>query len=470
MGQLFGGDVDIEHILPLSGCLDDSFLNKTLCFADVNRSEKRNRTPFEAFRADPPRWEGMVGRMTRNTREHGMPAIKVERFQLAGEALEKHLTEFKASQLNDTRHASVRAKEYLARLYGGNLSQGIDAAGKRRIVVGNGQATAILRRSLGLDALLPTGPESKRDDHRHHAVDAVAVALTGPATIQRLSSNIDYGKGRPRPGALPAPWKSFTDDLKSAVQHIVVSFRIDNRVRGPLHAESLYSPPRGVDGMPAEGGRFVHVRKRLEALSVNEVEDIVDSNVQSLVKAALNGKSPKDIFLEGKPETYPKLPNKNGKPIPVLRVRIRKAGAAEAIGTGHRQRFVQTDENHHLLVDAAPAKGGKKGVRYRLVSLLDAVRRKTARERILDRQPTTLFSLAKNDLVTCFPDGGLPRLCRVLAISEKEFEGCWATDARLFEQRKKAGARVRVSPSRFVAWNCRKMVVSPIGVLRPCRA
>lgn len=465
MGQLFGGDVDIEHILPLSGCLDDSFLNKTLCFADVNRGEKRNRTPFEAFGSDPSHWEEMVQRMTRNVREHDMPAIKLERFQLAAEALESYLTEFKASQLNDTRHASVRAKEYLARLYGGNLSQGVDATGRRRILIGNGQATAILRRSLGLDAVLPTGPERKREDHRHHAVDAVAVALTGPATIQRLSSNIDYGKGRPRPGAMSPPWTGFVEDLKSGVERIVVSFRIDNRVRGPLHAETLYSPPRREDGAPAGDGRFVHVRKRLEELSLKEVEDIVDPRIRALVKDALNGSAPKEVFIEGKPETYPQLSNRNGKPIPVLRVRIKKAGLAEGIGTGNRQRFVQSDENHHLEISEQMDKRGRAKWVGRVVSLAEAYARTRNGKEVILRDLGFQFSLAKDDTVVQ-QETGRPVYLRVRGFSEGEVEFTHASDARL----KKFRERIRISPGVMAKSGSRKVVVSPIGVQRPCRA
>ncbi|MEW6074190.1 MAG: type II CRISPR RNA-guided endonuclease Cas9 [Planctomycetota bacterium] len=472
MGQLFGGEVDIEHILPLSVCLDDSFLNKTLCFAETNRTEKRNRTPFEAFGADPPRWEEMVDRMTRNVREHHMPPIKLERFQLAGEALENHLTAFKASQLNDTRYASVCAKEYLARLYGGNLSQGVDAAGRRRIVVGNGQATALLRRSLGLEAVLPVGPERKREDHRHHAVDAVAVALTGPATIQHLSSNVDYGKGRPRLGAMPPPWVGFVEDLRSALERIAVSFRIDNRVRGPLHEETLYSPPRDSAGRPAAEGGFVHVRKRLEELSAKQVESIVDPRIRALVKDALNGRSPKEVFLEGKAETYPELPNRNGAPVPVLRARIMKVGLAQGLGKASRRRYVQNAENHH--VELVLGGGKKGGDRWsgRVVSLLEAYERRRARVAIIDRGGAFLFSLVKNDTIELDYEGRRA-LFTIRRFSESQsgslvFDLFPNTDARRISKVSRQG-RTAV-PDDLRKRNCRKVVVSPIGVLRPCRA
>ncbi|HMS65269.1 MAG TPA: HNH endonuclease domain-containing protein [Ignavibacteria bacterium] len=44
--SLFSPEIEIEHIIPLSRSLDDSFNNKTLTFSDVNK-EKGNRTSFE---------------------------------------------------------------------------------------------------------------------------------------------------------------------------------------------------------------------------------------------------------------------------------------------------------------------------------------------------------------------------------------------------------------------------------------
>ena len=46
--QLFSGEVQIEHIHPWSKSLNDSFMNKTLCFADENRA-KGDRTPYEYY-------------------------------------------------------------------------------------------------------------------------------------------------------------------------------------------------------------------------------------------------------------------------------------------------------------------------------------------------------------------------------------------------------------------------------------
>lgn len=59
--QLFSGEVQIEHIHPWSRSLNDSFSNKTLCYADENR-KKGNKTPFEFYGADAAHWSAVKER------------------------------------------------------------------------------------------------------------------------------------------------------------------------------------------------------------------------------------------------------------------------------------------------------------------------------------------------------------------------------------------------------------------------
>lgn len=54
-GQLFGGEVDVDHILPYSRTLDDSQMNKVVCFRQAN-AEKGDRWPC--------RWLGETARDT----------------------------------------------------------------------------------------------------------------------------------------------------------------------------------------------------------------------------------------------------------------------------------------------------------------------------------------------------------------------------------------------------------------------
>jgi CRISPR-associated endonuclease Csn1 len=55
-------EFDVEHIIPFSRCLDDSFVNKTLSHNTANLA-KGNRTPFEAFSGDTERWGQILDRV-----------------------------------------------------------------------------------------------------------------------------------------------------------------------------------------------------------------------------------------------------------------------------------------------------------------------------------------------------------------------------------------------------------------------
>ena len=103
---------DIEHIIPFSRSLDNSFSNKTLCHHEENRGVKRNQTPYEAYAANEKRWQEIVGRVNRF---RGPAAhTKLRKFQ------QKELgSDFAARMLQDTRYMSRLATEYLGLLYGG---------------------------------------------------------------------------------------------------------------------------------------------------------------------------------------------------------------------------------------------------------------------------------------------------------------------------------------------------------------
>ncbi len=474
MSQLLSGEVDVEHIIPFSRCRDDSFTNLTLCFAETNRNEKKNGTPFEAFGHDPERWEGMCDRMRKHVTDRRMSEGKLRRFLMTPAEQAEFLAGFLSSQLNDTRHASLRAREYLTTLFGGDLGRGVDAQGKTRVQVGNGTITALVRRTHGIDRLLPTPPGEKRADHRHHAVDAVSIALTSPVFAQRLSRNAEqeWETRKRRLGVLPDPWPTFVEDVKKCLEQIVPSFRIDNRVRGPLHAESIYSPRRGDSGVRQGDGEYTHIRKPVTSLSPRDIEAIVDPRIRETVTRFLDGRDPKKVCVADKAETHPALIAKDGRRIPIFRVRIKKKNTTYQVGRGGRSRQVENSENHHLVVkDVVDAKGRRK-VQYHLVSMFEAYRRKTAvpPEAIIAIDASVRFSLRRNDLVELAELDSAPRLCRVLSISDAEFEGCWATDARTIDVRKREKARVRIGPAKLAnGLRCRKVLITPIGVLRPCR-
>ena len=247
---------DIEHIIPFSRSLDNSFINKTLCDIEENRDVKQNRTPYEAYASNESKWHEISSRVKRF---RGSAAhAKLRKFQ------QKELDEdFAARMLQDTRYMSRLATEYLGLLYGGP----IDADGCRRVQVSTGRMTAYLRDEWGLNAILADGDddEKNRADHRHHAVDAIVIALTDAGTVELLSRSAAIAEERGHRLFAPVekPWPSFLDDVRRSVDAINISYRVNRRVSGALHEETNYSKPHQGQDEKGKVAEYRHVRKPL---------------------------------------------------------------------------------------------------------------------------------------------------------------------------------------------------------------
>src|SRR5204862_5351143 len=79
-----------------------------------------------------------------------------------------------------------------------------------------------------------------RADHRHHTVDAIVVALTSRSRLQQLATL--YRRGKQPDEILPGPWPNFHATVVEAVKAINVSHRVQPKVRGALHEETIYGP------------------------------------------------------------------------------------------------------------------------------------------------------------------------------------------------------------------------------------
>lgn len=458
---------DVEHIIPFSRSLDDSFLNKTLCEVAENRNVKKNQTPWEAYGHDPQRWNDIVGRVSRF---NGTAAReKLRRFQIQSV---QELDDFTSSQLNDTRYASVEAVKFLKLLYG-------EEAKKRTIVqAARGGTTRFLREEFGLNQILGDGGEKSRDDHRHHAVDAVCVALTDPATVKMLSDAAAraLSERRRRFAPVPFPWGGFLDDVRASIQAINVSFRVSRKVGGALHEATFYSPPKKD---PKTGQQYVHVRKPVSALSEQRVASIVDPVVRAAVQTKLEevGGDPRKLA-----DNPPTLRTKDGRLIPIRKVRVRERITPFGIGqSGTRQ--VVTDTNHHVEIVQVPGKAGQPKWEGLVVSQYDALRRLRAKEAVIRRDhgpgKTFLFSLALGETVQMKGDDGQVGLFRVTGVSvtskghvDMEFRAI--ADARPASRLRKdqrenpqlKGWRVRRSPDTLRSAQARKVLVTPLGELR----
>jgi len=384
------GQYEVEHIWPRSRSFDDSPRNKTLCRKDVN-IEKGNRMPFEAFGQDEDRWSAIQTRlqgMVSAKGGAGMSPGKVKRF-LAKEMPD----DFAARQLNDTRYAAKQILAQLKRLW---PDLGPEAPVKVEAVTG--KVTAQLRKLWTLNNVLADNGEKTRADHRHHAVDALAVACAHSGMTNKLSR---YWQQRDDPRAqkptLTPPWGTIRADAEKAVNEIVVSHRVRKKVSGPLHKETTYGDT-GEDVKTKSGiyRQFV-TRKKVEALSKGEIEEIRDPRIREIVKehVASRGGEPKKAF-----PPYPRV-SPSGPEIRKVRLTTKQQlGLMAPVGNG----YADLGSNHHIAIYRLP--DGKAD--FEVVSLFEASRRLSQRKPVVQRTradgATFVMSLSAGDTIEV-PDG-----------------------------------------------------------------
>ncbi len=469
--HLFGPEsqFDIEHIIPYERCFDDSFENLTLGYHEENRQVKGGRTPCEAYHADATRYEAILERVRRfHSRAAGE---KLRRFQMTDTEATEFVRAFVERQLNDTRYASKLAAKYVAMLYGGLF----DEEHRQRVRVISGELTDQLRSSWKLNAILSDGPASSgggevarsRGDHRHHAVDAVAIALTDDSTIQQLSHAAQSARGQGRElASLEGPWPDFVDSVRKQIGRIVVSYRVSRKVSGALHEETLYA----LVGSDGEAG--CRVRKHLTALTKTEVEEIADPEVRRLVREKLEsvGGEPKRVFSNR--ANLPCFVTRDGRRIPIKSVRIEKRLPTEALGHGRTTRHVTSDSNHHMEIYAEVKADGTEG-RWdgEVVSMQEAYRRMRVGKPIIERshgpQFQFRFALAAGEVIECDAQDGSRRLWVVRGMtSEKGSPRVFLvplTDARQKTEIEASGLYWRRFLNPLRKLNARKVAIGPLG-------
>lgn len=243
--MLLSDQIEIEHILPFSKTLDDSLNNKTVATRQANRI-KGNRTPWEA-RHDFVAQGWAIGQMLDRARQ--MPMKK--RYRFFEDGYEKWLREdrdFLARALNDTRHLSRVATEYLRLVCPQNT----------RVIPG--QMTALLRGKFGLNHVLGLDGEKNRNDHRHHAVDACVIGVTDQGLLRRFaqaSASAREGQLDRLVANMPLPWGDSEDrryfkSVQRAIAAIHVSHKPDHGFQGAMHEATAWGILPGGQGTRRE--------------------------------------------------------------------------------------------------------------------------------------------------------------------------------------------------------------------------
>lgn len=291
--KLFSKEFDIEHIIPQAKLFDDSFSNKTIEARNVN-IEKADSTAYD-YVQDKYGDEGLKKFKEKINQLYGKNIIsktKLKRLLTT----EKDIPDgFINRDLNNTQYIARKACEILEEI-------------TRRVVPTTGSVTSRLREDwqlvdmmkelnwdkydkLGLTEIIEDKDGrrirhikdwTKRNDQRHHAMDALTIAFTKPAFIQYLNNlNARSDKGgsiyaierkelyRDNKGKLrfypPMPLDEFRAEAKRHLEKILVSIKAKNKVvtrnvnitkakkaekgkrkkiqltpRGQLHNETIY--------------------------------------------------------------------------------------------------------------------------------------------------------------------------------------------------------------------------------------
>jgi CRISPR-associated endonuclease Csn1 len=279
-------EVEIEHILPFSQTLDDSLNNKTVALRRANRI-KGNRTPWDAradFEAQGWRYDDILLRAER------MPKNKRYRFGADGYA--KWLRDdkgFLARALNDTRHLSRVAREYLSLICPQNT----------RVIPG--KMTAMLRGRFGLDGDAKKGisgvlgliGEKNRNDHRHHAVDACVIAVTDQGMLKNFAdASADARKqqlGR-LVEKMPLPWDTYREHVERAIGNIWVSHKPDHGHEGAMHNDTAYA---------LLGDGRVSVHKIVDGVRQRE-----ETSLKVIEFTSVKAKDRHGLLPDGQPRSY----------------------------------------------------------------------------------------------------------------------------------------------------------------------
>jgi len=293
-------------------------------------------------------------------------------------------------------------------------------------------------------------PKKNRDDHRHHAIDALVIALSKQSYFQQLSiyNGVKEAKRKghkfdKEQHKFPMPWESFHSEVKQEAEQILIAHKqktevltlvkkhltkngkrflsVGNAVRGQLHKENVY----GKRQAPVETKPGYHIRKAVSELKDNQINKIVDPVIREIIreakkeetlikaKIATLEKSKKktkteeedrlinkqiEILKEDIQVLYTLKNTKGGERVPIKKVRIREEMSNAQI-LKDKNQWVNPRNNHHILI----YKTSNGELREEIISFWEVVERMKQGEDIYqlpkaEADAEILFTLQENDM------------------------------------------------------------------------
>jgi CRISPR-associated endonuclease Csn1 len=198
-----GNEVDIEHIIPKSKLFDDSQSNKTLAHRRCN-STKGDMTAYDFMKTKSPEvFNQYVERVNSLFSNKIINKAKRDKLLMSEDKIPDNFID---RQLRESQYIARKAREILQTICHNVWSTSGTVTAELRHLWGWDDVTMNLQmpkyKELGLTETVEWESEhgtnkhtkevitgwTKRDDHRHHAVDALTIACTKQGFIQRFNT------------------------------------------------------------------------------------------------------------------------------------------------------------------------------------------------------------------------------------------------------------------------------------------
>lgn len=379
--DILNDTVDIAHIIPRQSG-DDSFSNKVLMHRECN-AYMGDRLPCEIWPPGSDEWNERLAIVKKVGKpdKYGKTPLqrKFERTEIP--------EDFAEHQLKDTQYIVREAVKYLEQLNMKGIPWGSTTL---KVWPTNGKATGFLRKVWEFNDILPKlettkkikDEDKQRLDHRHHALDAIVIALTTPK-LYTAALKDSRGTKVERAEQTAKRYKPPKQLIKEAIDNAKTSHAVDRGIRGALHDAMFY-------GRKEMNNQTLYVRRiPIEQLYQPDARKPDKEKTKEYVKNRVYDPDLKRAILQrleqGDWDTalkitheLPKLTDNKGNIMHVETVRVshRKRSDESTINIDNpgskspQDRYVAPESNHHAEIIRLP--NGK--LTHRVVTMIDAAK------------------------------------------------------------------------------------------------